>query len=69
MMGKGLHDVSVFLLQYYKAFGHHKYAIAAFRLIANVTAVLTKQKAHKLTWNRTINNKGGKGRNMSNDSD
>ena len=56
-----------FFLLYYKAFGHHKYAIAAFRLIANVTAVLTEQQAHQLTWNRFVSNRGGKGHNMSND--
>lgn len=56
-----------FFLLYYKAFKHHKYALAAFNLLANVTALLTEEKAHSLTWNRTINNKGGKGKNESND--
>ena len=54
-----------FFLVYFKAFSHHKYAIAAFLLLANVTALLTERKSHLLTWNRTINNKGCKGKNMS----
>ena len=67
--GDGEHIIRCwrFFLLYYKAFGHHKYAIAAFHLIANVTAVLTEQQAHQLTWNRFVSNRGGKGHNMSND--
>ena len=56
-----------FFMLYYKAYGHHKYAIAAFRLLANISSILTEEKAHRLIWNRTISNKGGKGKNMSND--
>ena len=52
---------------YYKAYGHHKYAIAAFSLLADISSILTEEKAHRLIWNRTISNKGGKGKNMSKD--
>ncbi len=54
-----------FFLLYFRAYGHHKYAYAAFLLISNVTAALTPMKAHQLIWNRTTNRKGGKGANIS----
>ena len=54
-----------FFLLYYKASGRHKYALATFLLISNVTAVLSEQKSHRLIWNRTINTKGGAGKNIS----
>ena len=54
-----------FFLLYYKAFNHSKYAFAGFLLLANVTVLLPEAKAHSLIWNRTVSNKGGKGKNMS----
>ncbi len=54
-----------FFLILYKAYGHHKYAIAAFHLLSRVDAIFTPMQAEQLIWNRTINRKGGKGRNIS----
>lgn len=44
---------------------HNKYALASFYLQAATQAILTPRQAHSLTWNRTVNNHGGKGRNIS----
>ncbi len=54
-----------FFLLFYKAYGHHKYAVATFHLITRVSALLTPALAEQLTWNRTVNRHGGKGRNIS----
>eukprot|EP00794_Sanderia_malayensis_P004842 gene4842-5476_t len=54
-----------FFLLFYKAYGHHKYGIAAYHLLSRVTALLTPAQAEQLVWNRTVNKKGGKGRNIS----
>ena len=54
-----------FLLLIYKSLNHHKYALASLHLIAKVNATLTPQKAHSLVWNRTVNNRGGAGKNIS----
>ena len=54
-----------FLMLIYKCYNHTKYAVAALQLLANVNAMLSPRKAHSLVWNRTINNKGGKGKNIS----
>ena len=51
----------------YKACGHNKYALAALRLQASVMAMLTPSQAEILVWNRTVNNKGGAGCNISMD--
>ena len=51
----------------WRAYGHTKYAYAAFHLIAATQATLTPHQAHCLIWNRTVNNKGGPGRNISMD--
>ncbi len=48
-----------FFLLLYKAYNHHKYAIAAFHLISRVDALLTPVQAEPLIWNRTVNRKGG----------
>ena len=42
-----------------------KYALAAIRLHAQLNALLSPREAHSLRWNRTINLKGGKGRNVA----
>ena len=49
----------------FKAHGHPKYALAAFQMQANILALLTPREAHQLIWNRTVNNNGGRGRNIS----
>lgn len=47
----------IFLL-YYKAYGHHKYALASFLLQSNIMAIFTEAQAQQLIWNRTVNKKG-----------
>ncbi len=54
-----------FLMLIFKAHGHPKYALAAFQMQANILASLSPQEAHQLIWNRTVNNKGGRGNNIS----
>jgi serine palmitoyltransferase len=54
-----------FLLLIYRAHNHTKYAYAALHLIANVNAMLTPQQAHSIVWNRTVNNRGTPGSNIS----
>jgi uncharacterized C2H2 Zn-finger protein len=51
----------------FRAHHHHKYALASLHLQAATQAILTPRQAHSLTWNRTVNNHGGKGRNISMD--
>ena len=53
-----------FFLLYYKAYGHHKYAYAAFLLQARVKSIYTEAQAEQIIWNRTVNRKGGKGHNI-----
>jgi hypothetical protein len=54
-----------FLMLIFKAHGHPKYALAAFQMQANILALLTPREAHQLMWNRTVNNQGGRGKNIS----
>lgn len=54
-----------FLMLIFKAHGHPKYALAAFQIQANILAILSPREAHQLIWNRTVNNKGGRGKNIS----
>ncbi|XP_031553857.1 uncharacterized protein LOC116290877 [Actinia tenebrosa] len=54
-----------FLLLIFKCYNHNKYALATLQLLANINTMLTPRKAHSLIWNRTVNNKGGKGNNIS----
>lgn len=56
-----------FAMLIYKAYGHNKYALAALRLQASVMSMLTPRQAESLVWNRTVNNKGGAGCNISMD--
>ena len=51
----------------FRAYGHTKYAYATCHLIAAIQATLTPHQAHCLMWNRTVNNTGGNGRNISMD--
>lgn len=53
-----------FALPIYRAFNHNKYALAALQPQANVKAILNPREAHWLTWNRTVNNRGGIGNNI-----
>ena len=54
-----------FLMLMFKVCGKTKYALAAIRLHAQLNALLTPREAHSLRWNRTINLKGGVGRNIA----
>ncbi|XP_078607892.1 uncharacterized protein LOC144879904 [Branchiostoma floridae x Branchiostoma japonicum] len=51
-------------LLYYYAYGHTQYAYSTLLLTVQLNALLTPEKAHRLTWNRFFNSKGGKGKNM-----
>lgn len=53
-----------FFLLYFKNDGRTKYALEAFKLIAQTSAMLTPRKSHQLTWNRTCNSNGGIGKNV-----
>ena len=52
-------------LPYYKAYGHHKYALASFLLQSNIMAIFTEAQAERIIWNRTVNRKEGRGWNIS----
>lgn len=54
-----------FLMLHFKADGCTKYAVEAFKLIAQVKSTLTPRMAYRLTWNRTCNSNGGDGSNIS----
>ena len=54
-----------FLMLLFKVCGKTTYALAAIRLHAQLNSLLTPQEAHSLRWNRTINLKGGVGRNVA----
>ena len=53
-----------FLFLHYKAEGHTKYALEAFRLIADLEVMLSARRAHELKWNRTCSVRGGPGSNI-----
>lgn len=54
-----------FLMLMFKVCGKTKYALAAIRMHAQLNALPTPREAHSLRWNRTINLKGGVGRNVA----
>lgn len=49
---------------HYKAEGHTKYTLEAFRLIADIEVMLSARRAHELKWNRTCSMRGGAGSNI-----
>ena len=51
-----------FMTLIFTAFHHPKYALAGLELQLNRKALLIPYQAHSLTWNRTVNTKGGKGK-------
>jgi serine palmitoyltransferase len=53
-----------FALLLFRTYNHTKYALAALQLQAFVQAMLSPRLAHWLIWNRTVNNKGGIGKNI-----
>ena len=54
-----------FMTLIFRAYNHTKYALAGLELQLNLKALLTPFQAHSLTWNRTVNTKGGKGKNIA----
>ena len=54
-----------FLMLLFKVCGKTKYALAAIRLYTQLNALLTPREANSLRWNRTINLRGGVGRNVA----
>ena len=63
--GNRLECLWKFLMLLFKVAGKTKYALAAIRLHAQLNAILLPSEAHSLRWNRTINLKGGIGRNVA----
>ena len=53
-----------FMMLLFKVAGKTKYGLAAARLHAQLHSLLTPREAHSLRWNRTVNVKGGVGRNI-----
>ena len=54
-----------FMLSIYRAYKHTKYAFAALQLSFYTSCILSERMSHLLVWNQTVNNHGGKGRNIS----
>lgn len=54
-----------FMLLIFRAYKHTKYAFAALQLFFYTACLLSERLSHFLVWNRTVNNHGGKGRNIS----
>ncbi|CAH3165645.1 unnamed protein product, partial [Porites lobata] len=54
-----------FMLLIFRAYKHTKYAFAALQLFFYTSCMLSERMSHLLVWNRTVNNHGGKGRNIS----
>ena len=54
-----------FLLLLYKMGKNKNYALAVLKLLCSVNSLLSQKKAHQVIWNRTINEKKGKGRRKS----
>ena len=53
-----------FMLLYFRATGHTKYALEAFNLMAAVKATASSRIAKQITWSRTVNTRGKKGQNI-----
>ena len=54
-----------FMMLIFRAYKHTKYAFAALQPFFFSTCLLSDRLSHLLKWNRTVNNKGGKGHNIS----
>lgn len=54
-----------FLLLQYKMGKHKNYSLAVFKLLCSVHALLSQRSAYQLVWNRTINERKGKGHRKS----
>ena len=53
-----------FMLPYFFATGHTKYALEAFNLLAHVHAAASPRVAHQMMWSRTVNTQGHQGQNI-----
>lgn len=58
-----------FLLHFKEEKSTTKYALEALYLLLQVYSLLPPAEAHSLVWNRTVNNKGGPGKNVALDLD
>lgn len=58
-----------YLLLYCKADGQHsnKYALECLYKSFCITSLLSPRDCERFVWNRTVNNKGGRGKNIPND--
>ena len=55
------------MMPHFKASGRHKYALEALRLQFQIKSTLSPRLAHQAKWDRFINVKGGKGKNIPTD--
>ena len=53
-----------FMLPYFFATGHKKYALEAFNLLAHVHATASPRLAHQIMWSRPVNTRGHQGYNI-----
>ena len=53
-----------FLMLYFRAAGHTKYALEAFTFFAKVNGVTSPRLQQQLLWSRFVNSKGGSGKNI-----
>jgi len=58
-----------FLLHFKEEKSTTKYSLEALYLLFQLNSLLPPEQAHSLMWNRTVNNKGGLGKNVSLDLD
>ena len=56
-----------FMMLIFKAYNHTKYSFAALHMQISIKALLTPRQAQSFIWNRTVNTKGGIGKNISMD--
>ena len=54
-----------FMLLIFRVYKHTKYAFAALQLFFYTSCMLSERMSHLFVWNRTVNNHGGQGRNIS----
>ena len=53
-----------FMLLYFKAYNHHKYALEAFRLLVLTNGISSPLVKEQITWSRTVNTQGGRCNNI-----
>ena len=54
---------------FYKAFSFTKYAYGILETVLQTSVLLSERLAHRLVWNRTVNNSGKVDSNLPNDLD